>query len=271
MRSARSLRVAWWPFAALAATCAGGEAVRSRLIEGSTLVDACPVCARPEVEIRLSGVLDVVPASFNPLFTRWQLVNLQFTDGSSTPGYSVTGEGWIEIGGEVAVVQRGSLDIVLRTDGGQRRAALSCPPGPIERVWPMWKAGFVQTDASPTSELRLTLAVAPVRELWFNTRHGLTSGLGQWPTNRVRPADILSETGRRVHDGGALFAAAGVTGEEAEQADIDAFEVESAPPGRLLFSPDRDVRSSLLGVIREGDVVAVEGPASLFRQNEVLL
>jgi hypothetical protein len=135
----------------------------------------------------------------------------------------------------------------------------------------MWKASFVEDGGTPTSELHLTLVTAPVRELWFNTLNGMTPGVGGWPGERISPADILTDDGRRVHDGQVLFTAAGVTGQDAAMADIDAFDVEPADPGRILFSPDRDVWSDSLGVIREGDVVAVNGTATVFRRNEVLL
>jgi hypothetical protein len=235
------------------------------------LVDSCPVCGRPDIEVRISGSFELELAESNPLFSRWRLVNVQFTDGSTPPGYAVTGEGSFEIGGEVAVVQQGSLDVQVETPTGQRRALLTSPRGPAERLWPMWKASFIEDEGTLTSEIHLTLATAPVRELWFNTLNGMTPGLEGWPGGRISPADILTDGGRRVLEGQSLLLAAGVPGAEAEATDIDAFDVEPAHPGRTLISPDRDVRSDSLGVIREGDLVAVNGTAIVVRRQEELL
>jgi len=253
------------------AVSAADAAVAYRLLDGSTLVDTCQPCGRPDIEVRLWGTFDMVPADSNPLFNRWHLLNLHFTDGSSPPGSALRGEGWFEVGGEVAVVQRGELEVEYTFGGGQRRAVLTSPTGAAQRLWPMWKAEFVETDAAPTSELHLTLAVAPLRELWFNTLNGMTPGQPGWSGGRLGGADVLNDRGRRVLEGRALFIAAGVDDAEAALIGMDAFDLEPNAAGRIVFSPDRDVRSESLGTIQEGDLVAVGETGTIFRRNHQLI
>jgi hypothetical protein len=81
-----------------------------QLIAGARLLDDCSVCDRLPLEIPLRGGFEVRLAERNPLFDRYELGAVRFTDGAEPPGYELTGRGTFTWGGEVALVQEWSLE-----------------------------------------------------------------------------------------------------------------------------------------------------------------
>ena len=97
----------------LGVTASSGAASTNRataayiLLEGSYLVDDCPVCGRPTILQPMRGTFELVLQEENPLFTRYLVRNVSFQAGSSNGWlYKVKGDGSYQIGGEVALQHR---------------------------------------------------------------------------------------------------------------------------------------------------------------------
>jgi hypothetical protein len=267
-----------WPDLDLVLTATGGDGPSLRLqavpelarwhyrsVAGTTLLDDCAVCDRPPIWVPMAGGFDLVHTGGNPLFERFHVLNLRFSDGAVPPGVEITGEGVLEIGGEVAIQQRWTLYLNVRTPAGPRAATLQNPNLAPLRLWPMLAAELVEGDGTDFSRFYLTLAVAPFRELWFTTTHGLTPGAGGEPAARVSGADLLSDAGRVVVAGAALLKGAGLPPE----LGVDGFDVIPGGGGEVAFSIDRAAVSTLLGEVSGGDLVTSNGQA--LRRNRDLL
>src|SRR4030095_15554387 len=84
-----------------------------RLLEGSTLLDDCLICARPSILQPLRGSFGLVLIEDAPAVTRYALRDISFLAGGSTNAtYTIQGEGTYQISGAVAVFQ----DMTLRVD-----------------------------------------------------------------------------------------------------------------------------------------------------------
>src|SRR6185369_471745 len=85
-----------------------------RLLEGSTLVDDCLICARPTIEQPLRGSFRLVLISDIPPFAHYELRDVSFVAGSPANGsYSILGGGTYQIGGAVALLQDMTLEVRL--------------------------------------------------------------------------------------------------------------------------------------------------------------
>ncbi len=85
---------------------------RYTLVTGSQLIDDCPICGRPTILAPMTGTFDLHLLDQNPLFARFELLNISFHAGTNPgPEYKVTGSGTYQVGGEVALVQNLFLDV----------------------------------------------------------------------------------------------------------------------------------------------------------------
>ncbi len=237
---------------------------RYRLLAGNWFLDNCAVCDRPAIQVPLRGGFDLVLVDSNPLYDRYRLFDLHLTDGAAKPDYEIAGEGTLQIGGEVAIQQQWRLDVNVRTPAGGRRVTLTNETTVVERRWPMLNTSLAEEGGTLLSQYFLNLPAAPVRELWFNTVHGLTSGVTDPPTNRISAADILSDTGRLVHRDRDLLAAVGLP--DTTDASVDAFDV--LPGGEIVFSLTAPAKSDTLGALQEGDLLSERG--KLLKTNQAL-
>lgn len=229
-----------------------------QLIADARLLDDCSICDRLPLEIPLRGSFEARLVERNPLFDRYELSQIRFTDGAEPPGYELTGRGSFTWGGEVALVQEWSLEGTVRSSAGQRPVVLRSPLGGVTRPWPMLAVELAEEGGTVESRLFVTLAAAPLRELWFTTAHGMTSGLGEWPTNRLRSSDLLANPARVVREGAALLKQVGLAGNDLD-AGVDAFTIPPGRDGEVWFSVDRAVVSTTLGPVAEGDLVSTRG------------
>src|SRR5437899_3367261 len=102
------------PLRAGAQTNATGIQWQYRLLEGSTLIDDCLICARPTILQPMRGSFRLVLLQDFPPFTRYELREISFLAGSSNNAtYKVLGEGTYQISGEVAVLQDMTLQVGL--------------------------------------------------------------------------------------------------------------------------------------------------------------
>src|SRR5512140_2301278 len=69
------------------------------LVNGSELVDDCPMCGRPTILAPLSGTFTLRLLDQNPLYVRYQVTNISFhADAQTGTKYTVSGSGVYQIG-----------------------------------------------------------------------------------------------------------------------------------------------------------------------------
>lgn len=225
-----------------------------RLLADSRFVNACIVCAQRVFPVPLTGGFDLVHSGGNPLFERYHVFNLRLTDGAEPPGLEITGEGTLELGGEVAVQQKWNLTLQVRTGGEERTATfLNSDPAP-GREGPLLGADLEEQGGNEFSRFFVSLRAAPFRELWFTTRSGMTPGVGPRP-ERLTGADVLSDTGRRVLPWTRLLQAAGL----GPEVGVDGFDIMPGSSGEVAFSIGQAAESPVLGRVSEGDLLSSTG------------
>jgi len=239
-----------------------------RLLEGSTLVDDCLICARPTILQPMRGSFRLVLIENTPLFSRYALRDVSFLAGSPTnEAYSVVGAGTYQIGGEVAVLQDMTLQVVLSDPNNvTTNKEFTNDVRTIDRAWPIIDVHLVQTDNNLVHYYSVHLLAAPLREIWFSTGGGFTASKWQSPTNRVSPGDLISDSGRIVCSNSRLLGKLGLT-PVVPDLGIDAVDI--GPGGKVFFSLNEAVFSETLGPIQHGDLLSDRG--TIFRKNEALL
>lgn len=220
------------------------------LLEGSTLVDDCLICARPTLIHPLRGGFELVLQEENPLFSSYRLTNISFHVSSGTNLlYEVSGTGTYRIGGEVAVVQEMTLDVTVN---GEPRVFTN-EVAWVDKLFPLVQIGLVQTQASLAQFFSMELVAAPVREIWFSTASDFTSGTQ--PLHGTG-SDLLSSAGRVVTTISNLIAALGIPPAPTPPG-LDALDL--GPGGEVLFSFADNQSSTNLGLIQHGDLVSNRG------------
>mgnify|MGYP000356756315 CR=1 FL=1 len=229
------------------------------LLNGSTLIDDCPICGRPTIPLPLQGTFQLRLLQENPLFATYALENITFDAGA--PGgtqYKVRGQGLYQVGGEVGLFQHMFLE-VWADDGRTNRLCYFTNTEPaVRRGWPLIQIALDQTNGTPVQEFHLDLRAAPVRELWFSTRHGLTPGVQPPFTNYVRAGDLLSAAGRVVKRNQELTQRLGLM-PAPDPRDLGLDGVDVLPRGEIAFSIEEDVFSETLGPLHHGDVLSDRG------------
>jgi hypothetical protein len=235
---------------------APGQVWRYTLLEGSILVDDCPICARPTVAEPMRGTFELALVEETPLFSRYELRDILFTAGR--PGgriYRVVGSGIWTIAGEVALRQEMTLTVGIDDGFLAKTCFFTNEDTSVTRVWPMMAIDLLQTNGTLTQTYSVTVIAAPVREMWFSTTVAFTSanepGLGL-----IEPGDLLSIEGHMVKRNRQLTASLGIQPTETDYG-LDAVDV--IPGGEILFSMNEDVFSERLGLIRHGDLVSAKG------------
>lgn len=226
-----------------------------RTVAESRFLDACSVCAQRVFPVLVSGGFELVHSGSTPRFERYHLLDLRLTDGAEPPRVVITGEGTLELGGEVAVQQRWEWTLRVRRGQEERTAVLRNTDATPTRRWPMLSAELWEEGGDEFSRFNLSLRAAPFRELWFTTRSGMTPGTGPRPEGRLTGADLLSDTGRLVAPGRQLFEATGLPVE----AGVDGFDILPGGGGEVAFSLGESAGSPGLGLVSEGDLVSSAG------------
>lgn len=238
------------------------QGVSYMLLEGSTLTDDCTICGRPAVIMPMRGTFQLVFREENPLFRTYDVQDLVFHAQAGASQYKVTGSGTYEIGGEVAVVHRMDLKAQIND---REDVELSTDSSPLPRFWPMIEIDIREPDEppDPMRVFSLHIVAAPVREIWFSTGAGFTSGS---LTQTVSAGDFLSHTGRIVKTNRELVGRLGIM-PMVPDLGLDAFDV--APGGEVLFSIEEYVFSETLGPLQHGDILSDNG--RIFMRNEDLI
>jgi hypothetical protein len=255
------------PISALLPSLAGSA--HYRLVEGSSLVDDCLICDRPTLLFPLRGSFELAPLESNPLYASYLLTNVQFV--SAAPGgthYQITGSGSYRIGGEVAVQQ--TLSLALDIDDGSTNTfcTFTNAPGPNPLPWPMIRASAVQTNGTLLHTYSVTLVTAPLQEIWFSTRQGLTPSVPSFMPPRLSNGDVLSDSGRVVRRNTDLMRRFGLM-PSVDQATYDVDALDVTPGGEILFSLRDGVFSETLGWLQGGDLLSDTG--RIVKSNQELL
>ena len=227
------------------------------LLEGSYLLDDCPICGRPTIRMPLRGTFNLVFQGEDPLFSHYELRDLQFVASLAGRDYKVEGRGTYELGGEVALVQTLQLDLTVNDGQAQRKAGLINKDRIPHRPWPILDVHVDQTNGTLTQVFRIDLVAAPIRELWFSTRGGLTSA--QDPSNpksHYSGGDLLSSTGHAVKRNAELVGPLGIM---PVVPDLGLNAVDIRPGGEIVFSINQDIFSERLGPLQQGDLLSNRG------------
>lgn len=243
--------------AAAPPVCSAKKAMSYTLLEGSTLTDE--VGLAPPIVVPLRGTFLLVLREINPLFTLYDVQEVKFQSQGGVWQYLATGEGTYQIGGEVALEQRMQLEVQINDVSN-----IELESGELaeERVWPMVEVYLSQEQVDPLRVFSMHLIAAPVREIWFSTGTGFTSGTLK---QTISPGDLLSDTGRVVRKNLDLAGRLGIM-PIVPDLGLDAFDV--APGGEILFSVEEDVHSETLSHLQHGDLLSDRG--RIVRTNQEL-
>jgi len=235
------------------------------LLDGSYLIDDCPICGRPTIEEPMRGTFNLRLLEQNPLFSRYALENISFKAGSMRQ-YTLKGSGTFQFGGELAVVQEMFLQVEIEDGITNKLCIFTNSAAVVDRPWPMIGISLDQTNGTLAQTFTLRLAAAPVREIWFSTVNEFTSAYGQPPANYISPGDLISSSGRVVKRNQELTARLGIM---PSVPDIGLDAVDILPRGEIAFSAEQDEFSEMFGPLRHGDVLSSRGRI-LHRQQDLL-
>jgi hypothetical protein len=150
-----------------AATCRLGAQTNSpqpyTLVTGSELIDDCPICDRPTILAPMTGTFELHLLDQNPLFTRFELLNISFHAGTNpAPEYKVTGSGIYQVGGEVALVQNLFLDVWINNGFTNMEALCANTNTVVNQPLPKINVSVDQTNGTPGQAYHLNLIAIPV-------------------------------------------------------------------------------------------------------------
>lgn len=225
------------------------------LLDGSYLIDDCPICGRPTIQEPMLGAFKLRLLEQNPLFSRYAVEDIEFKAGSARQ-YIVKGSGTFQFGGELAVMQEIFLQVEIDDGTTNKLCFFTNSTRVVERPWPMMDIRLAQTNGTLIQVFQLRLAAAPLREIWFSTVNGFTSANGPPPTNHISPGDLVSSSGRVVKRNHELTARLGIM---PSVPDIGLDAVDILPGGEIGLSVEQEIFSETLGQLQHGDVLSDRG------------
>ena len=228
-----------------------------RLIKGSEWVDDCPACGRPTSSLPIRGQFTMELVEETPIASRYELQDVQFHTGMGTEwDLRLSGTGVFEVGGEVVPRQAMRLELRVEGLGDAIHRTFTNEVTTVNRPWPMLDIALNDVEGTPVQTYRLVLRAAPLREIWFSTANGLTSGTSDPPFERISSGDLLTGDGRVVRSNSDLLSGLGFMPPTPE-IGIDALEVQ--PGGEIWFSLNESMFSETLGFLQEGDLLSERG------------
>ena len=238
------------------------------LLEGSQLVDDCPICDRVPIVRPLRGTFQLRFVQQDPLFFTYALENISFTAGDTNgPHYRVVGNGTYRVGGEVGLQQYLYLEVFIDNGSTNQLCLFTNALSGVSRLWPMIQVGVDQTNGTMVRQFHLDLATAPLREIWLSTTQPFTAGLWNPPTNLVSPGDLISSIGRVVKRNYELTQNLSIL---PTIPDVGLKDVDVLPGGEIAFSLETAIWSQTLGVqLHPGDLLSDQG--RLLRTNQQLI
>lgn len=234
------------------------------LLSDSYLMDDCLLCGRPTIQLPMRGSFNLRVIQQNGISALYALDDVQFHTGDRR--YRVTGGGTLEIGGEVAVTLRMSLQVTIDDGFTNKVCYFTNTTGTINRTWPMMDVTLAQTNGTFAQTYTLRIAAAPVREIWFSTVNGFTPTNAQASSTYVEGGDLISTAGRIVKRNADLFTSVGAF-PPVPDLGLDAIDI--LPGGEIAFSLGSGIFSSTLGPLQQGDLLSNKG--RIIRRNQDLL
>jgi hypothetical protein len=133
------------------------------LLAGSQLIDDCPICDRPTILAPMTGTFDLHLLEQNPLFARFELLNISFEAGTNLgPKYKGIGSGIYQVGGEVALIQNLFLDVEINNGFTNTEALCTNTNTRVNEPWPKIQVSVDQTNGTPGQVYHLDLIAIPV-------------------------------------------------------------------------------------------------------------
>ena len=232
-----------------------GPAWRYVLLNGSYLLDDCPICGRPSIQEPMRGTFDLRLVETTPLSSRYSMENINFTAGTSRT-YTVNGSGEFVNGGEVVIIQEMSLEVDIDDGNAKKACELKSESAPPGRPLPMMDIAVEQTNGTFTQTYSLRLTAAPVRDLWFSTTSFFTAGAGDEASSMILGGDLISASGRIVKRNRDFYTSVGAT---PPGPDLGLDAVDVLPGGEFAFSLDSGFPMTNVGPIYHGDLLSTKG------------
>jgi hypothetical protein len=253
------------PALALSA-CFATRGVQYRLVEGSTLVDECPVCALPAViPIPITGSFWLIPVQRDMWFSYFVVRNLRFMGAAPQSKYVGRMDGKYQIGGDFAFVHQMALHgrinefQDLSFDSGVVFPRLSFPWIEIDLIQ--------LSPADPLHTFRIHLVAVPWPAVWFSTERGFhPSDPNKVGKAFVSDGDLLGLCGRVIRTNNDLTRRLGIM-PVVPGIGLDAVMRGMPSPASIAdrcrreiwFSSERDIFSETLGPLRHGDLLSDAG------------
>jgi hypothetical protein len=238
------------------------------LVDGSQLVDDCPICDRVPIVRPLRGTFQLRLLRQDPLYATYALENLSLTAGDTNgPSYKVVGSGTYRVGGELAWQQYVLLEVSIDNGVTNTPCFFTNAVSGVSRLWPMIQVGVDQTNGTVAQQFHLELDTAPFREIWFSTTQAFKAGLWNPPTNLVSAGDFISSIGRVVKRNPELTQNLGIM---PPVPDLGLKDVDVLPGGEIAFSIETTAWSETLSAqLHPGDLLSDQG--RLLRTNQQLI
>jgi len=232
------------------------------LIDGSQLIDDCPICDRPTIAVPMRGTFELRLDQVGPLSSLYAIENIHFKAGTPNgPSYTVQGKGTYRITGEVAVTETITLEVQIDNGFTNFLCFFTNAPGSIARFWPMVRSDVDQTNGTFTQQFHLDLFAAPFREIWFSIGTNFKTA-----SETISGGDLLSSVGRTVRKNSQLTGHLGI---QPVVPDLGLKDVDILDGGEVAFSINQDVFSETLGPLSAGDILSDQG--RIIRSNQDLL
>jgi hypothetical protein len=237
------------------------------LVDGSQLLDDCPICDRLSRPVPMWGTFQLRLLAQGPIYSSYALENISFHAGN--PGgttYQVTGQGTYVFGGEVANLQSLSLTLLIDDGVNPMLGYFTNDSSLVTRWWPMMQVSVTETNGTAARVFHLGINAAPFREIWFSTVQPFTASRWNPPTNAMSAGDLLSSIGQVAKRNQQLCGRLGIM---PMVPDLGLKDVGILPGGEIAFSIEQDVFSETLGGLHAGDLLTDWG--RILRTNSKLL
>lgn len=256
---ARNLMIALaalWGNTTWAQSSSPGTVWQYTLVNGSSLLDDCPLCDRVSIPLPMRGTFQLRFLQQGPLFTSYSLDNISLRAVGNGRTYNATGAGMFQIGGEVGTQQMMTLQLLIDDGTTNKWCYFTNSSNAVTRLWPMIQISADQTNGTTVQQFHLEIDAAPFRELWFSTVQAFRAGIWSASTNLVGSGDLVSWVGRKVKDDADLTSRLGI---QFAGTDLGLKDVDILPGGEIAFSLQQTAFSSTLGTLHPGDVVSDHG------------
>jgi hypothetical protein len=172
-------------FGTFAQSNPASPAVAYSLLEGSQLLDDCPICDHLPIAIPISGTFRLRLKEANPLFGTYDLLDIAFhTANTNGLQYVVSGSGTYEYGGPAGQIQNAFLTV--NVDSGSQTTLCYCTnsPGTVDTKWPDLQINVEQTNGTLARVFHLKILAAPVPQFTAITPDPRSGNVAlQWEAN----------------------------------------------------------------------------------------